>query len=295
MNKKTTKIFSLLALLLFVATACKKTEELFPPTILLVNETGYIHSDTSLASGDDIRIKLLLQKGDLNMTNFLIDVYTDSVSRYFDTGMNTEYLMWEGVFIKTLAPLEDWKFMVFDREGNATVTSIRISLDTSAQYTPLISFSPIGLGAQDNQQYGGCYNLTDNIMYFHQAVASDTALQHGIDLLCYYDDTDNATIASPGANIVDGIFPINPNTWIFKNTTRYMKTSLSIEDFNSAMNDSIIIANYDEGEAKRKAKQLKVDDIYTFRTESGRLGIFKVNAVEGTSDGSVNISLKTQP
>ena len=73
-----------------------------------------------------------------------------------------------------------------------------------------------------------------------------------------------------------------------------MKSSMSIDDFITAVNDSIILANYDEGEAKRKAKKLKVDDIYTFRTESGKLGMFLVNAVNGTGDGSINIRLKTQ-
>ena len=56
-----------------------------------------------------------------------------------------------------------------------------------------------------------------------------------------------------------------------------------------------IIANYDEGEAKRKAKKLKQDDIFTFRTQDGRLGMFKVNEVSSTTGGSINISLKTQP
>jgi len=191
--------------------------------------------------------------------------------------------------------MEDWKFIVRDREGNAATTSILIGLDTSTQYTSLIKYAPIDFGAQDNQQYGGCYNIADSSMFFHQEVAADTALQSGIDMLCFYNEIDKNTIASAGANIEDGIFPTNPGNWTFVNTTRYFKTSLSAEDFNSAINDSIIIANYVEGDAKRKAKKLMPDDIYTFRTQSGKLGIFMVNGVNGTNAGSINISLKTQP
>jgi hypothetical protein len=292
-----TKFFRLviaMTMILFVAFSCKKSEENFPPTITLLPGSGYVHSDTTLASGADIKLRVQMQKGDLNMTNFLIDVNTDSVSRYFDTGMNIEYLVWEGAFIKTLAPIEDWIFMVIDREGNATATSIKISLDTSAQFTPLLSYSPFDFGAQDNQQVGGCYDISDSSMYFHAAVAADTSLQKGIDMLCFYDDIDKNTITSSGANIEDGIFPVNPSSWTYINTTRYYETSLSVDDYNAATSDSILLANYDEGEAKRKAKKLAIDDIYTFRTESGRLGIFKVNAVNGTNEGNINISLKIQ-
>lgn len=295
MKKRLLKIIMGISMIMLLTPACKKAEEKVPPTIHLLAEQGYVHSDTILASGDDIRLKIQMQKGDLNITNFLIDVYTDTVSRYFDTGMNTEYVVWEGLFIKTPAVLEEWKFLVYDREGNATATSIRITLDTSAQYSPLIKYSPIDFGAQDNPQYGGCYDIADSNMYFHSDVAVDTILQGKIDMLCFYDDIDKATISSSGANIEEGIFPVNPADWTNKNTTRYFKTSLSVDDFIAAVNDSIILANYDEGEAKRKAKKLIADDIYTFRTESGRMGIFKVNEVTNETDGSVNISLKTQP
>ena len=62
-----------------------------------------------------------------------------------------------------------------------------------------------------------------------------------------------------------------------------------------AGNDSIIIANYNEGEARRKAKNLAPDDIYTFRTQSGRLGMFLVKEVNGTAAGDIVIQIKTQP
>jgi hypothetical protein len=293
MRKKAIYLLLLLALL---ATACDKSEENnIPPTIKLIEEAGYIAGDTTLASGDEIKVKVQLIKGDLNITNFLINVYTDSVSTYFDTGMNTPNLIWEGKFLKTLAPAEGWKLTAIDREGNATATGFTITLDSSAQYGDIISYSPIAFGAQDNPATGGCFNIADSTIYGYQEVAADTSLQKGIDIVCFYDDEDKNTIASPGANFPDGVFPVNPAEWTYINTTRYLKTSLTRDDFNTANNDSIILANYDEGEAKRKAKKLKAEDVYTFRTQDGRLGIFIVDSVEGTTEGTVNISLKTQP
>ena len=287
-------VFQLLTLTLLLVIGCDKTEDHIPPTIELIKEGGYIWGDTSLAGGDDINIKVKLQKGDLNITNFLIDVYANSESRYLDTGMNTDYLVWSGTFLKTLSPVEDWKLMAFDRDGNATAIGFTISLDATPEYDPLLSYPALVFGAQDNEGTGGCYNSSDDIICNHQEAAADTNLQKGIDILYFYDETDKNTIASPGANIPDGIFTINPSSWTYINTTRYYKTSLTPDDFDAGENDSILFANYDEGEAKRKAKSLKINDIYTFKTQAGRLGIFMVNAVEGTSEGNISISLKIQ-
>ncbi|NQT76682.1 MAG: hypothetical protein HQ565_03135 [Bacteroidetes bacterium] len=283
-------------IIMMLNVACKKDNEVIvPPSIMIMNEQGYISSDTSIAPGSEIRLKVMMQKGDLNITNFLIDVYTDEMQHYFDTGMNVSYLEWQGIFIKTSAAIEEWKFIVRDRDGNSSSTSLMISLDTSGSYQPLQYYSPVLLGAQDNEQEGGCFNISDSSMHFHVQVAEDTALQSGIDLIYYYSPEDENTIASPGANIEDDIFTVNPANWTIKNTSRYIKISITPQEFLESMNDSIIIANYDEGEAKRKAKKLKKDDIYTFRTQDGRLGMFLVNEVSGTTDGSINISLKTQP
>lgn len=283
-------------IIMLLNVACKKDNEtVLPPSIMLMSEQGYISSDTSISPGNEIRFKVLMQKGDLDITNFMIDVYTDDVQHYFDTGMNVSYLQWQGVFIKSSAAIEEWQFIVRDRDGNSSSTSLKITLDTSNSYQPLQHYSPVLLGAQDNQQEGACFDIADSTISFCSEASGDTAIQSGIDIIYYYSPEDENTIASPGANIEDGIFAVNPASWTIKNTSRYMKASISPEEFLESINDSIIIANYDEGEAKRKAKKLKQDDIYTFRTQDGRLGMFLVNEVSGTTDGSINISLKTQP
>lgn len=284
---------------LFACISCKKDDETvnIPPSIQIIEEAGYISSDTAIAAGGEINLKLMLQKGDLNITNFIIDVYTaDGVQNYFDTGMNVAAnYEWHGKFVKSLAQQEEWKFIVRDRDGNAGTTSLVITLDTTGSYQTLSSYSPVIFGAQDNTQIGGCYALGAYSMYFHNEAAADTSIQRDIDMVCFYDSEDKNAIASPGASFPDGIFPVNPADWTIVNTTRYFETDLTTDDFNAAVNDSIVIANYDEGEAKRKAKKLNGGEIYTFRTQQGKLGMFLVNEVIGTNEGSINISLKVQP
>lgn len=288
--------FAGIATLMIVSNACNKDDdENLAPTISLLEEQGYISRDTVLAAGNEIKVKVNIKKGDLEITNFLINVLTaDGAQTYFDTAMNTGSFTWTGSFIKSFSAIEEWTFTVRDREGNAASTSLTIGLDTSSVYLPLDFIQDIAMGAQSNATIEGCFNIADGSYAFFDDATADTSIQAGIDLLYYYSETDLNTIASPGANVEDGVFAVNPADWTIKNTTRFIKTGLSADDFMTAANDSILLANYNESEAKRKAKDLEAGQIYTFRTQQGKLGMFLINEVTGEAEGSVNIHLKIQ-
>jgi hypothetical protein len=290
-----------LFIIVLLLSACEKDkdEPANPPGIMIMSGSGYVSGDTSIMAGGEINFKVLLQVTDLSITNYIIDVTIDGASqRYFDTAMSlSSSYEWHGKFIKSLEPVEEWVFTVRDSEGNASDMSLTITLDTSGGYQTLLDKGSVFFGAQENALYGNCYFLPDGIKYYNTDVEADTSLQRGIDLIYYYDDVDGDknTIASPGANIPDGIFTVNPSEWTIINTSRFFITPLTADDYNAAVNDSIVLANYNEAEAKRKAKKLGAGDIYTFRTQSGKLGIFMVKEVNGTTEGNVEISLKVQP
>ena len=287
--------FAFVALFIIVSACNKDDDNNTPPTIKLSDEAGYISSDTVFAAGEEINFKVLMNKGDNELTNFLIQVSgDDGMQAYFDTAMNTASLTWTGSFIKTFSASEEWKFIVRDREGNSASTSITIGLDTSSVYDPLDYLPSVAMGAQSNNSVESCFDLTDDSYYFFDEATADTTIQAGIDLIYYFSEEDLNTIASPGANIEDGIFAVNPADWTVKNTTRYIKTGLTADDFTNAINDSILLANYNESDAKRKAKDLQADQVYTFRTQQGRLGMFLVNQVEGEAEGMINIHIKIQ-
>ena len=83
----------ILIIIITLFVACKKeNEETVPPSIMIMSKQGYISSDTAIAPGSDIRLKILMQKGDLNITNFLIDVYTDNEYRMFKNEMKFHFI-----------------------------------------------------------------------------------------------------------------------------------------------------------------------------------------------------------
>jgi hypothetical protein len=283
-------------ILLLVAVACKKDEENeLMPRITVYDDSGFVSADTNMKAGDEIKLKIGMQGGDYNITNFVIEVLSNGTEKvYFDTGMNTSSITWYGSFLKSSAPTEKWTLTATDRNGNSVKAGFTISLDTASNYQDIVCYSSLMLGAQNNQEYGSCFNLLDLGTYFPDEVAEDVILQEGVQMLYYYYGDDKNIIASPGANIEDGVFAVNPADWTIVNTSRYIKTGITVDEFNQASNDSIILANYDEAEAKRKAKKLQADDIYTFRTQTGKLGMFHVTEVVGAEEGTISINIKIQ-
>jgi len=151
------------------------------------------------------------------------------------------------------------------------------------------------LGAQDNTVYGGFYSVSENKVYTMDAASQNPAV---IDILCFYEAEggNNIAIASPGTGI-DGIFTGNsaPENWATQNTTYFTKTTLTAVQFDALVEtDELIVNSFDTANAFRKAKDMKIDDIYSFKTAAEAYGLFKVTAVVQGADGSVAYEVKVK-
>lgn len=283
-------------LFLFIAiiiTGCtEKDEGGNGPLIQLISGNNLISTDTIISPGQLMQFEVSASKGNYNITNFVILVNGDSSQVYYDTGMNVASFTWNGAFAKSFTDNEVWEFVARDRYSRSDMVSILIQNDSSSGLGPINSYTNVELGAQSNENIGGCLSLSDQFVYF---IAEAYNHQETIDIIYYYGE-DNETIGSPGANIEDGIFPdeYNPDNWQYQNTTRYIKTSLSPDEFNLIQNDSLLLVSYIEGEGKRKAKELVTNDVYSFKTQDTKYGMFLVTEVLGTDAGSVIIDIKIQ-
>lgn len=265
------------------------------PDLALVADPGYVSGDTLVSPGKSISFKVAMTGGSEKLTNFYIEVTGagQTAVRYFDTAMFVDNLLWTGRFYKSPASHETWTFIVRDRQGGSVRKTLNILGDTVSYYGPVNNLVQLVLGGQNNDQAGCFYSFASETVYNTSLAKENQGL---IDLVFYYGD-DEQTIASPGANIEDGIFisGLSPVDWEIRNTTRYIKTDLSPEDFNNINNDSLLIARYVDAEGKRKAKNLADGDIYVFKTQQNRLGMFRVNSVTGTGEGMINLDVKIQP
>lgn len=282
----------ILVFLTFIIGCTEKDMGVKGPFIRLNSGSNIISSDTIVSPGQLMRFDISAFKGDNNITNFLIIVNSDSSRVFYDTGMNVAAFNWTGSFAKSFYDNEIWEFIVRDRFGRSHTVSILIRNDSLQGPGPIYTYSGVKLGAQSGTTAGGFLSLSDQLVYFiHDAFDN----QEKIDMIYYVGD-DDQTIASPGANIEDGIFQEEyaPKNWSYRNTTRYIKTSISSEEFNHIQNDSILLVAYVEGEGKRKAKNLAEGDVYSFKTQNTKYGMFLVTEILGSETGTVKIDIKIQ-
>ncbi len=278
-----------------VSSCSKKNSDYLPPIIEFGNGVGIVSGDTTLKLGEPFNVKVMAENPNVNLTNFIIKVETGSVSEVFlDSGMNTPKLSYQKTLIKGIEDNEKWIFIIRDRDGKSSEISLTVSMDTSSSFGNINYYPDITLGAQNNG-LPSFFSIDQNTSYF---LSSAFLNQDVIDLCYYYDfvDTDKNTIASPGANIDESVYmgEYGLNNWTIRRTSRFKIANVSVEDFQNASNDSLLIAAHGQSDGNRKAKNLQEGNLFAFKNEEGKIGIFMVNSIVGTDEGIVNISIKVQ-
>jgi hypothetical protein len=284
-------------LVVVLITACHKEEETTNgPSIKLRLDSGYVHNDTTELIGSTFRVGIIAESGDVNITNFLIKITTDSTQTYLDSGLNSASFDINKYLVKGVSQKETWTFIVRDKAGKSASLSILISADSNSTYGPVITIPSITLGAQNNTTVGSFLDIKNVSIY---NLADAFGIQDSIELCYYYDflQGENNVIASPNATIDASVYPgqYTLTNWTVRNETRYLQTTLTSSDFSGIANDSLLIASFNQPLSKRKAKNLVAGDIYSFKTSKGKFGLFEVINVNGTDGGTIEIMVKIQP
>ena len=263
MHNQMSKIKILLELLFAVFLvagifSCRKEEDKGTgPSIQFKLDSGYIYKDETVLIGKTFNVGIIANKGDFNITDFIIKIENDTLTTYLDTGLNAASLNISKTIIKGLSSEDKWTFIVRDKAGNSASLSFNIYADTNSAFGPVITVPSIILGAQNNTTTGSFLDIKNVTVYNLQQAYG---IQDSIEILYYYDaiTSDANTIASPNANIDASVFPgtYGLSNWIVKNETRYLLTTLTDNDFTNFNNDSLLIGTYNETLSKRKAKNL---------------------------------------
>lgn len=292
MLNKTYRLFFMLIFIALAFACSKENKTGVLPSVNLIQDHSLISNDTSISPGVQMNFGIDINEGDFHVTEFLIRVTADSSRVYFDTGMFVSTCKLYKSFTKSFDDNETWEFIVRDRYGQSNSLTLKINNDSLLGYGQIDILSNIILGAQNNSNEGGFLSLSN----FQNFTLTEAKIDQQIIDMVYYFGEDANTIASPGANIEAGIFDeaSAPITWDIRNTTLYIYTYISSQEFDNIQNDSLLLISYIEGEGKRKAKNLMPGDVFSFKTQDSRFGLFKVNDVVGESEGTISIDLKIQ-
>ncbi len=276
-----------------VFTSCKKDEdEVKLPVVAFQTGTGYIDGNTVAGYGDTLLFGLRLESnGEAALVKLKI---TMNGQTKLDSTFNQMTFNMDYTAIKGLDNKETWNFEVTDLDGNIRMAGVEVT----AVFGQINTYNSITLGAQENTLTasflsfsGGTYTL-----YF-QADAFNH--QADIDLFCFYEDTPShqnfMTLASPGSNI-SGIFtgPTAPENYTVKNITWFCETTVTPAEFDAIANDAMLLASFDPSNKFKKANELSTGNIYAFRTQSGKTGMFRVKSVTNGNDGLLEIAVKIQ-
>jgi hypothetical protein len=281
-----------------MSTSCQEEDNHIysNPEITLKILPEYVYSDTAISVGKQFIVGIEAQyNGHNKLTNFIAKVNGE---RYLDLGFYSEAFNKDIQITKGLEETDNWEFIIRDIEGNWSSVSIVITKGEIIDFGEIHTYTNVYLGAQNSALYRSFFSLANGAVYNLQNAYTNSAL---IDMVYYYDDFDKlekCIMASPGANIGETAFPgeFAIANWETINTTRYSKEKLtfSTEEFDNALNDSILIANTFAFETGgRKAKLLQPGDMFSF-VRNNKTGIFKVVSTSESSSGYIVIDIKIQ-
>ncbi len=284
--------------LLMLIIGCTRDKTLYPaPTLKFVTLPGYISTDTTLMLNDTVRIGITATTGSNQpLTHLHLSVMLDSAGTSVDTALYTEHFEYSRRITKGLAKSETRIFYVRDRDGRKSdELTLTLRLDSASIFGGIRHIPSVTLGAQNNPSTGSFYSINADKTY---TLTEAGASQGLINLVYYFDniESDMNTIASPGANVDALVFPgvSGLTTWTVRNTTRFKyQGNISPDEFDLCRNDSLILSNTFEFESGfRKAKNLAAGQVYSFVTDGGYKGLFKVTDVQGTDAGLATIEIK---
>lgn len=283
--------FIILFSIAFASCTRDESDNMNLPVLELKTDSIYVSSDTSIAEGSQllIGIKAWADKGD-NICNLLI-TSNDSM-RLLDYGFNASQIDKDVIINKSSDSIQRIKITIRNTNGLSISKQIVLTKNGSA-YKPVIFYPQIILGGQNNQLVGSFFSLNNGLIYNQNDAFQNQSL---INLLYFYHPLEFNTLASPGANLTEIYQGLNsPEFWTIKNTTYFSRNiiNIPISSFDSAVNDSIIIANiFTNG--GRKAKGLVANQIWAFQSNLGKFGLIKIIEVNGQENGTLKIAVKMQ-
>jgi len=297
-NKKKMKRFTMLMSLLALAaiminTGCNKDDDdPVLPTLKLSDAAGYVSGDANAAYADTLHFGITADyNGTDNLVKFQLSL---DGTILVDSTINTAQFTYDYKGVKNINDKEVWKFVVVDIAGNTTSDSVVIT----GGFGEINSYASITLGAQNNATLPGFVSYTGDT-FTPYTIEEAFNHQADIDMFCFYENTTShqnmMTMAAPGSGI-SGIFSGDyaPEFYTVQNTTYFVKTSLSASDFDVVSIDAVVLASFDPENKFRKAKVLTAGDVYAFKLQSGKFGLFKVIAVTEAEDGNLEFAVKIQ-
>ncbi len=298
-------IIKYLLIILLLNVGCKKDDSNpVPPSITFKSGNIYTQDNAIVAVGHKLIFGIEATAGDEVITNFTIKKMLENgnIITMMDTGVYTSKLDITKIFYQNVENKSTWLFTVMDKNRLTSTIQLVVYKDPNSAFGGIYYYPSIVLGYQNNTQYGHFLNPLSGEVY---SIDSANVNYDKIDILCYYVISENQpspVLSSPGemdnySTEAQTFYPYIAN-WPTRNYTKWdisVDTNpISIEDFNAAQNDSLLIVSYNEAWGKKKFRWATTGKIIPFKTSKGKLGLIRVINAELNDNGKIEIAVKIQ-
>jgi hypothetical protein len=288
----------LFSAILFTSACTTDNTTSLPPTIEFVAGSGYISTDATLTVGSPYSIKILAQANatsgakleTLKVTGITNNIVVLDTTYSIPSAGQTTY---SGVFSSTALStpgLMRIEFKLTDKDGQFATISLQITTESGT--TPINTFPMKILGSYSSATGSSFASIDGSVYTLAEAFAHQTA----VDFLYWWGASTSATIGAPddanAALVYTGANGL-PN-WTTKNATRFVITTVTVAEFD-AINDGNVLATLAAGaNTLTRLGSLVVDNVFGFKTASGKYGLIKVNNINDGAAGDITIDVKVQ-
>jgi hypothetical protein len=301
--KKLSYLLGLFVLAGILFSACSKDEEnTDPPSIAFLGgeyEPGKerVDSDVTLTVGTQFVFGITASKvSDKDLRRILIERKYENVSTItvMDTAISTASFTIDIITFAYPTPgSEDFECTVWDKNDKSSTISFTVT--TTPATSNITTYEDKILGAQDSNT-GSSFASADGTVYMLADAKENSA---EIDFMYFYGQNNLATLAAPDDSDAALVFNNVQNglqTWDVLNDTRFKETTLSSADFN-AINSStqlVTVATLPTAPDQTKINNLAVGKVLAFETVDELYGLIRIDKINGTTDGSIEITVKVQ-
>jgi hypothetical protein len=287
------KTFGFVSILLVTLLVVSCGKDNGNPTIRFVTGPEFTGKDTVIRVADTLPVTIEVKWNGADLLEVLDVREKDLSITTFD--LDGEEATFTLNLVKGTDQTENWSFIVIDVDGNQASVSLTLTKDPNSEYGAIRYYSSVVLGAQNNIAKSAFISFqSEQATTFNldQAFVS----QAKIDFFFYYNETTKATLAGPGSNLPPDLYPGSRSIdlWTIKRESRFLKSTMTAQDFNAISNDSKLIKGWLDASSVLLATELKPNDIWLVKTADGKLGAVLVKQAGSTDTGEIEFAIKIQ-
>jgi hypothetical protein len=264
----------------------------------------YVNADTTVTINDNFIIGITASSNSEKNLKKLTIVRTFETSPIkWDTTFSNLSFTFDKIFkASDQVGNEDWTFTLSDVNDNSSSLSLRITtieMLSDIDYYEDVEFGPYGL---DNLNF---FSVQEGMAYSMSEIdtisTTDSTIYNRMDWVFFDSNSLQISIMSPDDDGVLFPYPTIGN-WYYRNGTRFKETVISSTDFDAINTSSQIFilangANLTRLVEAEIAGGIHVGNVFAFITESGKMGLMRVAALDNQVDPSlstISFDLKIQ-